>query len=256
MPLAVGFKRVFRCFAVLQCSNPIMLTIMLTHQLNQTTNTLCIDAPAGKLEVAPFWQHNNPYHIATDTLAVICHPHPLYQGTMDNKVVTTLARYARDAGFHVLRFNFRGVGNSTGKHGNAIGEIDDVLAVLTWASKQTQVRKLWLAGFSFGGYIAAKVAMNIAENPLNTPWQLKQLTLVAPAVVNFVGRNYDVSHFNLPIDSTLVIYGDNDEIISPTQLAAFCNRYQLHSQVIADCGHFFHGKLGQLKRILTTSSFE
>ncbi|MFO1365279.1 MAG: alpha/beta fold hydrolase [Moraxella osloensis] len=98
-----------------------------------------------------------------ERVAILCHPNPLQEGTMMNKVVTTMYRFARDQNMHVVRFNFRGVGQSTGEYGNVTGEIEDALTVLQWIHSQTEARKLWIGGFSFGGFVAAKLAQLVNE---------------------------------------------------------------------------------------------
>src|SRR5436189_4416294 len=96
-------------------------------------------------------------------IGVVCHPHPLYQGTMHNKVVTTIAKAWQEMGMSTLRFNFRGVGLSEGEYGHGEGEQEDLKAVLNWILEQFPNAKICLGGFSFGAFIAAKVA---AENAL------------------------------------------------------------------------------------------
>ena len=193
---------------------------------------LQIVAPAGSLQVQPIWQDS-------DTLVVICHPHPLFGGTMDNKVVTTLARFWRRQGHSVLMFNFRGVGKSTGQHDDGVGEIEDLRCVLQWAVTQTQANHLILAGFSFGAYIAAAGADQFCA------WQiahltLQQLILVAPAV-----ENYPMDDLQLP-QQTRVIIGDQDDVVSPQAMMTWAKTRALDLVVLPDAGHFFHGHLNDL----------
>ena len=117
---------------------------------------LMIDGPVGPLEAVLTEGERE------GVLAVICHPNPIQGGTMQNKVVHTLMRTARDLGASTLRFNFRGVGASAGEHDYGNGEVDDCLAVLDWAQNNLEVRELWLLGFSFGGYVAAAAAIATA----------------------------------------------------------------------------------------------
>ena len=193
---------------------------------------LQIVAPAGSLQVQPIWQDS-------DTLVVICHPHPLFGGTMHNKVVTTLARFWRRQGHSVLMFNFRGVGKSTGQHDDGVGEIEDLRCVLQWAVTQTQANHLILAGFSFGAYIAAAGADQFCA------WQiahltLQQLILVAPAV-----ENYPMDDLQLP-RQTRVIIGDQDDVVSPQAMMTWAKTRALDLVVLPDAGHFFHGHLNDL----------
>lgn len=212
------------------------------------SKTQLIKSPAGVLEVDALWQQDNPKAPDVETVALLCHPHPLFQGTMNNKVVTTMYRFARDKGMHVVRFNFRGVGASTGEHDNAVGEITDAMTVLQWIADQTNARKLWVGGFSFGGYIAARVA----EQLLITPhiwdlddFELIKVALIAPSVVN-----NDVSDLMLPTERTFEVYGDADEVISPSSMGEFAQRMGIDVSVIEGAGHFFHGRLPELKATL------
>lgn len=195
-------------------------------------NDIQIAAPAGSLQVRPIWQ-------ASDTLVLICHPHPLFGGTMDNKVVSTLARFWRRQGHSVVMFNFRGVGNSTGHHDDGIGEIDDVHAVLEWAQSQCSATQLILAGFSFGAYIAAASADRF-QGWRFARLQLQQLILVAPAV-----ENYPMQDLQLP-KQTRVIIGDQDEVVAPSAMLAWAQQHAIEVAVVPDAGHFFHGRLNDL----------
>lgn len=195
-------------------------------------NDIQIAAPAGSLQVRPIWQDS-------DTLVVLCHPHPLFGGTMDNKVVTTLARFWRRQGYSVLMFNFRGVGNSTGRHDDGVGEIEDLHTVLSWAQSQCAATQLILAGFSFGAYIAAAGANRFQGWQL-AQLQLQRLILVAPAV-----ENYPMQDLRLP-EKTRVIIGDQDEVVSPAAMTAWAAAYPLDLVIVPDAGHFFHGRLNDL----------
>ncbi|HSC66336.1 MAG TPA: alpha/beta fold hydrolase, partial [Cellvibrio sp.] len=117
-----------------------------------------IPGPSGQLEAIIHQGDNEGHFAGRELLVVICHPHPVHGGTMDNKVVTTLMRTYRDLGVHVLRFNFRGVGKSEGSFDNAIGEVDDLRAVIAWVDQQLPDTSLLLAGFSFGSSIAAQAS--------------------------------------------------------------------------------------------------
>lgn len=211
-----------------------------------------IDAPAGQLEVDPLWQQDNPKADGVTRIALICHPNPLQEGTMMNKVVSTMFRFARDNGMHAVRFNFRGVGRSTGEYGNTQGEIDDTLAVLRWIKTQSEARELWLGGFSFGGYIAANVAQRLIEQGQALgleDFTLTDLALIAPSV-----EKHDTSHLVLPVDRTFCVYGEHDDVVSPAAMQAFCERLGIGYHVLPDTGHFFHGKLGGLKPLLQQST--
>lgn len=207
-----------------------------------------IKAPAGVLEVETLWQNDNPNDAATDTMAVLCHPNPLFEGTMNNKVVTTMYRFARDAGMHVVRFNFRGVGQSTGDHDYAVGEVEDALTVIQWATAQSNARKIWLGGFSFGGYVTARVAEQLLTAP--QVWGLEDITISQVALIAPSVEKNDTSDLTLPTDKTFEIYGNQDEVIAPTSMQDFAEKMGLDASIIDGAGHFFHGKLGELKKLL------
>ncbi len=194
--------------------------------------TLFIAGPAGQLEA--IW---SPTHSNTTKAAVICHPHPLHGGNMGNKVVTTLARTWRDAGVSTLRFNFRGTGASGGVHDHGVGEVDDLLAVLHWLQREG-VDHVDLAGFSFGSWIAASAVARLPAGLL-----LGRLVLVAPPVQY---EGYDALQ---PPPGTLVFQGDEDEVVEPAAVHAWvASRRQVPELVrFAGAGHFFHGRLTELK---------
>ncbi len=198
--------------------------------------------PAGHIQVASAEGAAEGPFSGTQSLAVICHPHPLFGGTMDNKVVTTLARAYRDLGIHAVRFNFRGVGESAGEHDNAIGEVDDLLAVTAWLKEQLPQHQLLLAGFSFGSSIAAQASFRMVG--------VKHLSLVAPPVTRYP---YAVENkFPVPL---CVLQGDKDEQVEAAEVVvwaeALTSAVEYHSLVSA--GHFFHGHLPALKRCIETS---
>jgi alpha/beta superfamily hydrolase len=132
---------------------------------------LSIQGPAGALEAIA----EDP-GVAGSSYAVVCHPHPLFGGTMDNKVVTTVARALQETGISTVRFNFRGVGASTGTYDQGVGETADADAVASWGTERWPGRTLVAAGFSFGAYIALRLAQLRA---------LRHLITIAPAVQQF-----------------------------------------------------------------------
>lgn len=197
-----------------------------------------ISGPAGRLEARVTGL--DELQAGARDFAVVCHPHPLFGGTMQNKVVTTLARVWRDRGIPVARFNYRGVGASEGAYGEGTGEAGDAGAVIDWMRGQAPEARLWLAGFSFGSFVAAQAA--VAH--LAAGRELAQLVLVAPAVVNF-----DFSDL-LPVAApTLVLQGDADEVVDPQAVFQFVDGLDPKPQVevFPDCSHFFHGRLMELK---------
>lgn len=173
-------------------------------------------------------------------LAIICHPHPQHGGTMDNKVVTTLMRTYRDLGLHVLRFNFRGVGQSEGLFDNAVGELDDLLAVITWVKNNLPQSPILIAGFSFGSSIAARASYSVEG--------LVHLTLAAPPVERY---EYDQNKmFNAPV---CVIQSDQDELVYAQGVYEWVSQLRGSVELIRypEAGHFFHGYLPALKAELT-----
>ena len=213
-----------------------------------TTHSQLIDAPTGVLEVDALWQQDNARTNDVMRVALLCHPNPLQQGTMMNKVVTTMYRFARDQGMHVVRFNFRGVGRSTGQYGDMTGEIEDTITVLRWIAGQTPARQLWLGGFSFGGFVAASVATQLTEQGAFLgldDFTLTDLALIAPSV-----EKHNPSDLVLPSAQTFMVYGAQDDVVPTESMQAFAKQFAIRSEVIPDTGHFFHGKLGELTKIL------
>lgn len=204
--------------------------------------TVLIDALAGVLEVEMILQDGE--RSARDDFAIICHPNPTQGGTMNNKVVSTLFRFCRDAGMDVFRFNFRGVGRSTGSVGTGLGELDDALTVLKFALTKTKARRLWLGGFSFGGYIAAKVAYHLPSDDSLAQVHLRNLALIAPSV-----QRAGADELTWQTDHAFMIYGDQDELVPPEAMDRFAEQNHLPVTVI-ETGHFFHGKLVELRQAL------
>ncbi|MGH8148689.1 MAG: alpha/beta hydrolase [Steroidobacteraceae bacterium] len=165
---------------------------------------------------------------------VICHPHPLHGGTLDNKVVYTLARALHDLGLPTVRFNFRGVGASEGRFADGRGETADALAVVAWGRARWPGAKPWLAGFSFGGGVALEAA---AET------RVERLITVAPAILRL-----EAAHAP-PACPWLLIQGDADDVIDPGSVLAWASRQSPPPamKVLAGAGHFFHGRLPELR---------
>lgn len=197
-----------------------------------TVATGTIDGPAGALEL----RFDAPVAADRGVDLVICHPHPLYGGSLDNKVVHTLARAARAEGVRAVRFNFRGVGRSAGRHDDGRGEVDDLLAVAAALAAAAPARRLLLAGFSFGAFVAASALGRLAPPPLAA-------LLVAPPV-HYAGFD-GLPPFPLPVT---VFQGRDDDVVDAAAVAAWCAARQppLSPRVFA-AGHFFHGALPELK---------
>ncbi|MFA6921065.1 MAG: alpha/beta fold hydrolase [Gallionella sp.] len=176
-----------------------------------------------------------PDTIEPRAIVVVAHPLPTMGGTMDNKIVTTLAKTFAELGFVALRFNFRGVGDSCGEFDSGNGEVEDMLAVIEHAKDAFGHLPLILAGFSFGGYVAARAAQHIHPQP-------HKLVLVAPAVGRFAMPH--VAH------NTLLIHGELDEVIPLSDAFDWARPQHLPVVVLPEAGHFFHGRLNQLKQIV------
>lgn len=192
---------------------------------------LTILGPTGSLEAV---LHDTDMPITH--VGIICHPHPLQEGTMHNKVVTTVARSFNDMGIAALRFNYRGVGLSEGQYGDVDGEVADCLAVVAWALQQWPNAKLWLAGFSFGAYIAAAVAAKVPT---------QQLISIAPAVERMPYAT--LGKVSCP---WLVIQGEADDVVTPQAVYDWFDALDAQKTLVRlpDTGHFFHGKLMDLRR--------
>ena len=176
---------------------------------------------------------------APRAVAVIAHPHPLFGGSMDNKVTTTLARACVDAGAASYRFNFRGVGASAGLHNEGVGETADMLRVVAYAQAQHPDLPLWLGGFSFGGAVAmaAGVQLSVAEMILVAPafQRLAQWPQVAPGVAGVTG--------------TLIIHGENDSTVPLAESLNWARTHDVPVLVVPGADHFFHQRLHHIKAI-------
>jgi alpha/beta superfamily hydrolase len=196
----------------------------------KTTRRVKIDGPTGQLEVVLNIPEAPPRGIA-----LVAHPHSQQGGTLDNKVVQTLAKTFFALTYAVARFNFRGVGASGGTFDEGIGETDDALAVLAYAQRSLgNALPIVLAGFSFGAYVQTRVAKRVGA---------QRLVLVGPAVRRFAVES-------VPAD-TIVIHGEEDDVVSLADVFAWARPQELPIVVFPGCGHFFHGRLPQLQRLIT-----
>jgi len=193
-----------------------------------------IAGPAGLIECAIDEPAGTPRGVV-----VLCHPHPQFGGTMDNKVVQTLARAFLQLGYRALRFNFRGVGGSAGVWDEGRGEIDDALAVIAAQRAAAPGLPLALGGFSCGGYVAAQAAARLADDPLQGA-SVERRVLVGPAT----------SRFNMPASvapDTVVIHGEADDVVPLAATLDWARPQVLPVIVLPGVGHFFHGQLTRLK---------
>ncbi len=191
---------------------------------------LTIDGPVGPLEAELSCPDNS-----AGPIAVLCHPHPLYGGSMTNKVVHYLSRTLLELGVATLRFNFRGVGRSAGSFDQGVGESEDALAVVHWAQKRAPERVLWLGGFSFGAYVALRLAAR---------HEFGQLITIAPPV-----NLFDHENLSAVRSPWLLVQGGADEIVHSEQVLAWSERQQPRPDLLYfdDVDHFFHGKLNLLR---------
>lgn len=197
-----------------------------------TAQRSLIDGPAGKIEVLL----ESPATPVPGVVAVCCHPHPLYGGTMQNKVVHALSRAALDAGAPAVRFNFRGVGASEGPHDAGVGEVEDALAVVEWAQASTGCSRLWSMGFSFGAFIAFQLAVRRTA---------ERLVTVAPPV-----QRFDFTRLAVPDCPWLVVQGDADELVNHELVEAWTGGLPVapRVQLFEGADHFFHGRISELRR--------
>ena len=194
-----------------------------------TSSNLLIDGPTGALEVI----FTKPEAVPS-ALALICHPHPQFGGTMDNKVVQTLAKALAELGCATLRFNFRGVGKSAGVFDDGVGETEDAAAALAWARSQVpESTPLVAAGFSFGCFVQTLLL------PRSQP---QQLVLVGPAVNRFT--------ISEVAKDTIIIHGEEDDVVPLADVMNWARPQGLPVTVFPGAGHFFHGRLTELKAVI------
>jgi hypothetical protein len=187
-----------------------------------------IDGPVGAIEVAVSDPGGHPHG-----LALVAHPHPLFGGTLDNKVVTTLAKTFSEMGWFTVRPNFRGVGKTEGAHDHGVGETDDLVQVLEHFERELGHLPLLLSGFSFGGGVQTFVAKRVRAD---------RLALVAPAVTRLQVENVP--------PSTLVIHGEADDVVPLTAVMDWARPQELPIVVVPGADHFFHRRLHQIEAIL------
>lgn len=204
---------------------------------------ILLDGPDGKIEV--FVEPHSHDHAPAAGIALIAHPHPLFGGTADNKVVTTLAKAFRELGCATLRPSFRGVGGSEGEHDHGVAETDDLLAVHDYArGRFGNDLPVYLAGFSFGAYVTTRLALRLQE--AGDP--ARRLVLVGTASGFIEGlRSYETAA--VPAD-TIVIHGAKDETVPLPNVLAWAEPMDLPVTVIAGADHFFHRRLHLIREII------
>ncbi len=197
-----------------------------------------IDGPSGLIEVFV-----EPHDDARG-IALIAHPHPLFGGTADNKVVTTLARALREHGCHTLRPNFRGVGASAGEHDHGGLETDDLLAVLEYARVRFGNMPVYLAGFSFGAFVITRVAKRLQESG----HPATRLVLVGTAAGYVEGARQYASEAVAP--DSVVIHGAEDNTVPLKNVLEWARPLNLPVVVVPGADHFFHGHLQIIRDIV------
>ena len=201
--------------------------------MNSQTLTSLIEGPAGSIELAIDAPSGEPRGVA-----VIAHPHPLFGGTLDNKVVQTLARAFTQAVWTAVRFNFRGVGASAGQHDEGRGELDDMLSVV---QQLAPGGALALAGFSFGAFVTSH-----AFERLQLHREIDKLVLVGTAASRFtVAPVAQAAHLK-----TIVIHGEQDDTVPLSSVLDWARPQVLPVTVIPGGGHFFHGQLPLLTSLV------
>jgi uncharacterized protein len=205
--------------------------------IDHSAKPFFIEGPSGKLEALE--TEIKPEISSRQATAIICHPHPLFGGTMNNKVVSTLARAFSNLGFRTIRFNFRGVGQSEGHFDEGVGELEDLQAVIAWVKLRYPEEGIALSGFSFGAAISARAAATLPD--------CLQLVSIAPPVPRFGLPSLE------PIACPwLVVQGDQDDVVLPEDVYAWIETRNPKPKLIRfeKAGHFFHGQLTELREAL------
>lgn len=197
--------------------------------------SLLLPGPAGALEAATALPDRAA---ARRGSAIICHPHSQHGGSMHNKVVTIIERSLRELGLATVTFNFRGVGASAGSYDDGRGETDDLLAVAAWVGTVRPGDALWLAGFSFGSYVAARA---VSQLPV------QQLISIAPPV-----NRWDFAALTPPACPWLIVQGDADDVVDPAAVDAFVAAQKNAPTFVRmpETGHFFHRRLMDLRGVI------
>ena len=193
-----------------------------------------LTGPSGNLETAI-----SKAVTASNKVCIICHPNPLQEGTMDNKVVYIISKALQTVGFDTVRFNFRGIGQSEGVYGDLVGEMEDLKAVIAWLRSTRPNAEIHLAGFSFGSYISAEVAAHDDS--------ICSLISVAPPVDRYPFDCLPKMHC-----PWLVIQGSEDEVVPTAEVTDWARDLvpNIQYRLLEDTGHFFHGRLVDLRKII------
>lgn len=204
--------------------------------MNAATQSLQLQGPSGVLESLCDVPEGGIYH----GTAVISHPHPLFGGTMQNKVVQTLAKAFVQSGWRAIRFNFRGVGASVGAYDEGRGEVDDLMSVIQATVQASQ--PLALAGFSFGAFVTSHAVAQLATNP-----NLDKVVLVGTAASRFTVAPVPPELH----EKTLVVHGEVDDTVPLSSVMDWARPQSLPVTVIPGVEHFFHGQLPLLRNLVS-----
>jgi alpha/beta superfamily hydrolase len=191
--------------------------------------------PAGDLEALIEIPLGEAAPQSVSSFAVVCHPHPLYGGTLDNKVVWALARAFQQLGAATIRFNFRGVGASAASYDAGRGETADALAVAAYGRARWPHSSLWLAGFSFGAVVALRAAAEARP---------QRLVAVAPGITTI-----ELGEASAPACPWLIVQGDADEVVPAEAVLAWAHKLSPAPElvVLPGASHFFHGRINELR---------
>ena len=206
--------------------------------MNAQTESWTLQGPAGAIQAAC----DRPAGTAPARgVAILSHPHPLFGGTMDNKVVQTLARAFVQAGWTAVRYNFRGVGQSAGSYDEGRGEVEDLLHVI---AQMAPAGPLALAGFSFGAFVTSQALQRLLAQAV--PREPERLVLVGTAVSRFEVIPVPAALH----ERTCVIHGEVDDVVPLADVMDWARPQTLPVTVVPGVGHFFHGQLPVLKQLV------
>lgn len=200
-------------------------------------NKVFLPGAAGKVE-AILHLPKDDKDIEIKAIMICCHPHPVYGGTMTNKVVHTVCKTFSKMGVPSLRFNFRGVGQSDGSYDAGVGESEDLLIIARLMQEHWPEQELWLSGFSFGSWIATQCAVEL---------EASQLLTIAPPI----GR-FDFETYTLPSCPWFVLMGDADDVVDPKTVFDWIDNQENPPELekFEGTGHFFHGQIFNMSEIL------
>ena len=203
--------------------------------MNAQTQRLMLQGPAGAIEAL---LDEPAQGVNVQGTAIVAHPHPLFGGTMDNKVVQTLARAFVQCGWRTVRFNFRGVGQTQGVHDEGRGETEDFLAVVAQTAPEGP---LALAGFSFGSFVMSQALMQL--------WPARDIAKVV--MVGTAASRFQVAALPAELHPhALVVHGENDDTVALSGVMDWARPQNLPVTVVPQGGHFFHGQLPLLKNLV------